>query len=695
MKKEELLRLWNSMVPEEKEDLERTYRLESPPLVPSTFFQKEAEENKSIQEETLLIEEKQDTFDNSKTLEASEHIQLKKKSSPAEHLFSNSIPYEILEEISRGGMGVIYQGKQNSLQRKIAIKKLLNNFRLSKQKKSQFVAEAIVTAYLDHPNIVPVYDLAQNDQNDFIMTMKLVKGVSWRNLLHPKTESEKLLAKKYTLLEHLEVLISVCNAVAFAHSKNIVHNDIKPENIIIGEFGEVFVMDWGIAVDIQKEERNLYLAKKESIKGPMGTPRYMSPELASGNGLEIGPWTDVYLLGATLYEIMAKEPPHQGEHFWEVLLSIVEKKPPALSTSEWPQELIQICYKCLSKNPEDRYQTVLEFKEALKRFLEHRESILITQNAHIKLEECHKKNNVSLKSIKETKSFEYTEHSELYFELAQVVAGFSQALLLWDKNKEARRGKEIASFFWAKIAFEMGDLSLAFAQLKHLDKNNLEVQKLIKDIQIALQKKERTQQANERLKIGLIFTGILIVAGLLSIIWLVQYEQRQMALKYAQLYTTSLEEFRSIYSSQIVDQVEPHGIKITHQATESGEIPFPATFSIEFSKKISSSEMGFRARLYSDYPFPWRLKEGGPKDSFEREALVALRKNSEKPFIRYEDVNGISSLRFGRAVVFGQSCVDCHNSHPKSPKVDWKVGDVRGVEEIIIPLSPTTKRIKK
>ena len=158
------------------------------------------------------------------------------------------------------------------------------------------------------------------------------------------------------------------------------------------------------------------------------------------------------------------------------------------------------------------------------------------------------------------------------------------------------------------------------------------------------------------------------------------------ALQAASQQSDSLRELRKLYTSEVADRVAAHGIQVTHDyATKEGAIPLPATFSMELSERISKQSTGMQARLYSDFPFPWR-KEGGPRDDFEREAIRQLRQFPDQPFYRFEDFQGRQSLRYAVADRMEAGCVSCHNTHPDSPKTDWKLGDVRGVLEIIRPL---------
>ncbi len=186
-----------------------------------------------------------------------------------------------------------------------------------------------------------------------------------------------------------------------------------------------------------------------------------------------------------------------------------------------------------------------------------------------------------------------------------------------------------------------------------------------------------------------LLTVLFCVAGGLALWHFSQLSSKLVesgALKATELYSQSLNELRAFYGAQIVARARDAGVEVTHDyAAKKGAIPIPATFSIEFGKHIGNKIPGMRVRLFSDYPFPFRA-DGGPRDSFEHDALVALRKNPDVPFYRFEEYEGRVSLRYAAAVHMGKGCVACHNTHPQSPKTDWKLGDVRGIQEIIRPL---------
>ncbi|MBD1910806.1 MULTISPECIES: adenylate/guanylate cyclase domain-containing protein [unclassified Leptolyngbya] len=160
------------------------------------------------------------------------------------------------------------------------------------------------------------------------------------------------------------------------------------------------------------------------------------------------------------------------------------------------------------------------------------------------------------------------------------------------------------------------------------------------------------------------------------------------AIQSSALYAQAIKEARTLYSNNAVSRVkEVHGISVTPDyANTPGAIPLPATFLIELSRSISEQNPGMSVRLYSDYPFRWRQKDGGARDSFEKEALIQLRKNPKEPFVRIENFQGRKALRYAEADIMKPTCVACHNIHPDSPKRDWQVGDVRGVMEITRPL---------
>ena len=417
-------------------------------------------------------------------------------------------------EIARGGMGIINKGEQKSLKREIAIKRIIPGS-INNTTQQKFISEALVTAYLDHPNIVPVYELGQNINGNVFLTMKLVKGVEWKKILNKTAESEKF--DSYDLEAHLRTLIDVCDAMAFAHSKGIVHNDLKPENIMIGEFGEVLVMDWGLAVSQEEISPELRTLHKSMVTSPMGTPHYMSPELAEGCGDEIGPWTDTYLLGAMLHEIITGKPPHYDENIWKSLMKAIASDPPTFANKrddffpdEIPQELKNICCKALAKNIEDRYQNVDDFQQAISYFLKHRESLIITREGQKILGVNEQK--LSTQEIK----LHGKERNYLYAQYSKAVSCFEQALKLWEGNTAAEQGRFAARLAYSNIALKNDDLGLSEAQIDELDSQDSQVQKVREQIQRAKQEKIRAEKSSQRIRI-LLVASVLVTFLVLSV----------------------------------------------------------------------------------------------------------------------------------------------------------------------------------
>lgn len=184
---------------------------------------------------------------------------------------------------------------------------------------------------------------------------------------------------------------------------------------------------------------------------------------------------------------------------------------------------------------------------------------------------------------------------------------------------------------------------------------------------------------------------LLFCAGMAGMLWHVSRVQSNLtiaiALQNASLYAQALAEFRTLYTSEVVQTVRNQGIEVSHDyAIKAGAIPLPATLSMLLGARIGAHESGAQSRLYSPYPFPWRRQDGGLQDAFGHEAWNALRTNPGQPVYRFEDVQGRRFLRYATADLMRSSCVDCHNTHPASPKTDWQPGDVRGVLEVMLPV---------
>jgi eukaryotic-like serine/threonine-protein kinase len=265
-------------------------------------------------------------------------------------------PYEILEEIARGGMGVVYRARHRGLNRIVALKMILPQQLQSAAAIQRFRGEAEAVAALDHPGILPIYEVGELDGLPFF-SMKLAEGGSLASQLATWRDRPRDAAR---LIAH------VARAVHHAHERGILHRDLKPGNILLSREGEAYVTDFGIAKWIGRDTR---LTQDAST---LGTPHYIAPEQAAGSSAKLTPAADVYSLGAILYELVAGRPPFVAETALETLRLVTDTAPPSprIFNAAIPRELELICLKCLEKEPAARYSSAAELAQDLERWLE-------------------------------------------------------------------------------------------------------------------------------------------------------------------------------------------------------------------------------------------------------------------------------------------------------------------------------------
>lgn len=266
-----------------------------------------------------------------------------------------------MEELGQGGMGAIIKSLDPHLGRHVAMKTLHAELGLDGDEANRFIAEAQVTGQLEHPNVVPVYSLSRGPDDRLFFTMKLVRGQTLAELLADMGPAR---LEMENLEKLIEIVIKVCDAIAFAHSRGVIHRDIKPDNLMIGGFGQVYVMDWGIAA----LSRSPHLASDAGKL--LGTPAYMSPEQVKGR--DVGERADVYGIGGLLYTILTAQTPHQGENLNALLYDMLtegvvppEERVPDLSL---PPELCRIAKKALALHQDDRHRSVSALREDLVAF---------------------------------------------------------------------------------------------------------------------------------------------------------------------------------------------------------------------------------------------------------------------------------------------------------------------------------------
>lgn len=288
--------------------------------------------------------------------------------------------FELREQVGQGGMGSVHKVFDGVLRREVAMKALHSDGEPSQDTLALFLAEAQLTAQLDHPNIVPVYDLGSRNQGtDLFFTMKLVSGMTLAHVINKLRHGSP---NADHLIRVLRILVKVCDAIAFAHARGVVHCDLKPENVMLGSHGQVYVMDWGVSVlkareegqDERKSWVELPSARAREQGTIVGTPGYMAPEQAMGLYDEIDERTDVYGLGGILYEVLTGKMPNQGKNSMEVLSSaVLGSVPPPTESEIWdelPPGLCRIASRALCRARSDRYQDVRSFRRDIEQFLD-------------------------------------------------------------------------------------------------------------------------------------------------------------------------------------------------------------------------------------------------------------------------------------------------------------------------------------
>jgi tRNA A-37 threonylcarbamoyl transferase component Bud32 len=262
--------------------------------------------------------------------------------------------YEIIEELGRGGMGVVYRARHQKLGHEVALKMVLAGSHASEQELARFHLEAAAVARLKHPSIVHIHDFGEHDGVPYF-SLELVEGGS----LAARLKAGPLPARKAAALVE-----KLARAMAHAHEHGIVHRDLKPANVLLTREGEPKVADFGLAKNMDTEGASLSGAV-------LGTPAYMAPEQAEGRGRDIGRFTDVWALGVILYECLTGRVPFQGATVQETLGQIVRQEPTPPRRLVWglPRDLETVCLRCLEKNPAKRYATAAELADDLGRFL--------------------------------------------------------------------------------------------------------------------------------------------------------------------------------------------------------------------------------------------------------------------------------------------------------------------------------------
>jgi WD40 repeat protein/tRNA A-37 threonylcarbamoyl transferase component Bud32 len=293
-----------------------------------------------------------------------------------------STRYRVSHVHARGGLGEIHVAHDEVLHREVALKLLQPERCQERDSRSRFLREAEITSQLEHPGIVPVYGLGQSGDGSPVYAMRFIRGQTFQEAIQRFHEAHTP-GRGLAFQQLLRRFLSVCNTIAYAHSRGVLHRDVKPSNILLGEYGETIVVDWGLAKpfgaataheDSERGARadNPSHGEEQTQDGAIvGTPAFMSPEQAACDAAQVGPASDIYSLGATLYVLLTGQPPFQERQLHEVLVKVRDGNfpPPRQLNRHVPVALSAVCLKAMARRPQDRYATALDLAGDLEHWL--------------------------------------------------------------------------------------------------------------------------------------------------------------------------------------------------------------------------------------------------------------------------------------------------------------------------------------
>jgi len=409
--------------------------------------------------------------------------------------------------LGEGGMGIVHLATQATVGRHVAVKTLRAGVTTS-DATIRILREAWVTGALEHPNVVPIYDVGIDASGSPIIVMKRIEGQAWSDLLQAHDEIKSRFQAKDPYEWSLSILTTVCNAVHFAHSRGILHRDLKPENVMIGAFGEVYLLDWGIAVSLEDDPTGR-LPLASAATDVSGTPGYMAPEMLLGDPNALSVRTDVYLLGAILYEIFVGKPPHKGDSLRALLADILTSE--LHFPDSVPAEIRDICCTAMQREPALRYDSADAFRRAIAEYVRHFGSRRLATEAR-----------ASHALLREAASRAPDERraQEVARLLGECRFGYRAALTAWHENQEARSGLDDALILVIEQALALGDTATCESLLRELaDKPADLVARVEKSAKARADHDERLHRLETDLDTSIGKRTRLLIGGLFGLLW--------------------------------------------------------------------------------------------------------------------------------------------------------------------------------
>ncbi len=393
---------------------------------------------------------------------------------------SSAAPIEVGATLAEGGMGIVKIAEQPALGRTVVVKTLRGDF--AKTAAEHILREAWATGALEHPNIVPVHDIRVDAHGTPVIVLKKIEGDCWTALMHQPELLRDRFGVEDPLTWNLDILRQVTQAIRYAHSRGILHRDLKPDNVMIGEFGEVYVVDWGIALSMRDND-SCPLPAASDQSAMAGTPCYLAPEMLGGRPLDAR--TDVYLLGAILFEILADRPPHRTDDLTTLLADITRSEP--VIPEDAPPSLAEMCRKAMAAEPARRYQDANHFASALQVFAQTSGSQKLADKAREEL--------AALEACLQEDGPKQQHEVYRYFGAARF--GYESALATWPENASAKEEIDRARSLMIDYELSRGNAEAARGLLHEMHEPPTELQLRV-DEALATQARESDELARFR-----------------------------------------------------------------------------------------------------------------------------------------------------------------------------------------------------